>query len=122
MVAIGITALLFGAAHMDLHGLPVRTFLGVVLGYVVWRGGSIFPAMLLHGLYDMTALTYAWWKVRQLGASAISETGEAAAFNAETALMLVVGAALIGVGMWMFRVGIRRRAAEPAGFPAVPAA
>jgi sodium transport system permease protein len=101
--AICITALLFGAAHMDLHGMAVRTLLGIVLGYVVWRGGSIFPAMLLHGLYDMTALTYAWWKVRQLGASAVSTTGEVVVFDAEMALTLVAGAALIGVGWWMLK-------------------
>src|SRR5205807_1237169 len=35
--AIIITALLFAAAHLDLYGLPVRTVLGIILGWLVVR-------------------------------------------------------------------------------------
>src|SRR5207237_8745949 len=54
--ALLIGATLFAAAHMDLHGFPIRLLLGLILGYVVWRGGSVFPAMLLHCAYDATQL------------------------------------------------------------------
>src|SRR5438067_1066873 len=54
--AIIVAATLFSAAHMDVHGFPLRLLLGVILGYVVWRGGSIFPAMVLHAAYDATVL------------------------------------------------------------------
>jgi len=53
-----VGGLLFAAAHVDLSGAPIRFGLGVVLGWVVWRTGSIFPAMLLHGLYDGTQLAW----------------------------------------------------------------
>ncbi len=61
--AIIITAVIFAAAHLDLHGLPLRTILGLVLGWVVYRSGSILPAILIHVLYDATQLAIAAWQV-----------------------------------------------------------
>lgn len=50
-LAIGTTALLFGAAHL-LHGGVggfARTFVhGLWVGYLAWRTGSIFPALACH--------------------------------------------------------------------------
>ncbi|MBM4003849.1 MAG: CPBP family intramembrane metalloprotease [Planctomycetes bacterium] len=47
-VAIGVSALAFAAAHMEpLHAIGVFP-LGVWLGIVAWRSGSIWPAMLAH--------------------------------------------------------------------------
>lgn len=58
-LALAIVGLMFAAAHMDLPGLPVRFALGVLLGWVVWRSGSIFPAMLLHAIYDGSQVAWA---------------------------------------------------------------
>jgi sodium transport system permease protein len=61
LVAIGVTALLFGVAHVFLGGalgldrLLPSTLLGVVLGVVCWMSGSVLPGMLLHVVYN-TAL------------------------------------------------------------------
>jgi sodium transport system permease protein len=57
--ALTAGGLLFAAAHMDLSGLPLRTILGIILGWIVWRGGSIFPAMLLHAAYDGVSVAWA---------------------------------------------------------------
>jgi ABC-type Na+ efflux pump permease subunit/membrane protease YdiL (CAAX protease family) len=56
--ALIVGGLLFAAAHVDLPGLPARMILGIVLGWIVWRGGSIFPAMIMHGVYD--AVSVGW--------------------------------------------------------------
>jgi sodium transport system permease protein len=58
-LALGLGGLLFAAAHMDLSGLPPRMILGVILGWIVWRGGSIFPAMLMHAVYDGVSVAWA---------------------------------------------------------------
>jgi sodium transport system permease protein len=57
--ALTAGGLLFAAAHMDMSGLPLRTILGILLGWIVWRGGSIFPAMLLHAAYDGVSVGWA---------------------------------------------------------------
>lgn len=55
--ALGVGAFLFAAAHMDMQGLLFRTLLGFILGWIVWRGGSIFPAMLMHAMVDSMQMT-----------------------------------------------------------------
>ena len=48
IVAIGFTSLLFAAAHIDWHHALTVLPLGVWLGIVAWRAGSIWPAILCH--------------------------------------------------------------------------
>jgi len=69
--AILFTALLFAGMHLDVHGFPLRTLLGMLLGWIVWRTGSIYPAMLAHGLYDTSSLAMAAWQIHHSGLSSI---------------------------------------------------
>ncbi len=66
-LAVGVGALLFAAMHFDLQGAFVRTLLGVLLGVLVLRGRTIFPAMTLHFVYDAAALAGGYWDARTLG-------------------------------------------------------
>jgi membrane protease YdiL (CAAX protease family) len=56
LVAIPVTGVLFGAAHGLLVALPVLTVFGLVVGWLRWRTDSIYPPMLLHSLFNGTAL------------------------------------------------------------------
>jgi membrane protease YdiL (CAAX protease family) len=53
--AIFISALLFAVFHLDFIGLLPRTLLGIYFGILVWRSGSIFPAMVAHGANNLLA-------------------------------------------------------------------
>ena len=113
-MAIAITAFLFAGAHLDLFGMPIRFGLGMLLGWVVWRGKSILPAMLLHGLYDATALSvvaYEHWSRR--GSPMVESQG----FSRSDTMMLVAGGVLIVVASALVRSGLARPrvAAENAG-------
>jgi ABC-2 type transport system permease protein/sodium transport system permease protein len=61
LVTIGVSAVLFGVAHVFLGGalglerLGPSTFLGLVLGVVCWVSGSVVPGLLLHVCHN-TAL------------------------------------------------------------------
>ncbi|MGZ8492488.1 MAG: CPBP family intramembrane glutamic endopeptidase [Gemmatirosa sp.] len=50
--AIVVTALTFGAIHLDLFGLPLRVAFGLASGYLAWRTRSIWPSVVLHGAYN----------------------------------------------------------------------
>ena len=54
--AILATGVLFGAAHGLVAGLPVLTFFGIVVAWLRSRTGSVYPSMLLHGVFNGTAL------------------------------------------------------------------
>jgi membrane protease YdiL (CAAX protease family) len=45
-------AVLFGLAHASIHRLLVTTAIGVVLGALRWRTGSVLPGILVHALYN----------------------------------------------------------------------
>jgi membrane protease YdiL (CAAX protease family) len=50
--AIVVTAVVFGAVHLDLFGLPLRVAFGLASGYLAWRTRSIWPSVVLHGAYN----------------------------------------------------------------------
>jgi sodium transport system permease protein len=116
-VAIAIGAVIFAAAHLDLHGLALRAALGVALGWVVWRSGSIFPAMLLHGLYDAGAVGLGAWEVHHLGAE-----GAGPILDGAGVVRLVIGVVLSVVGVWLIRRLRVRSSDDPRrGFDVIPA-
>lgn len=47
-LAIGVTAVCFGALHMDLLHAPLAMVLGVYLGFITERAGSALPAVACH--------------------------------------------------------------------------
>jgi uncharacterized protein len=55
-VAILATGVLFGAAHGLVAGLPVLTVFGIVVAWLRSKTGSVYPPMLLHGVFNGTAL------------------------------------------------------------------
>ena len=113
--AIVLVGLLFGAIHMDLAGLPMRAALGVLLGWLVWRSGSIYPAMLAHGLFDSTSIAMAWWTIRTHGEAALATQPSGLQVERSDVIALVVGAAVIAAGVILFRASLRRpQAATPA--------
>jgi sodium transport system permease protein len=50
--AIGVPAFAFALAHGIVEGIPVFFVIGVALGFVRHRTGSIYPAMLMHGIFN----------------------------------------------------------------------
>lgn len=111
--AIVVTAIIFAAAHLDLHGLALRAVLGVVLGWVVWRTGSIYPGMIVHGLYDAGVLGFAAWHV-------VHKT-EPPLFDGWTALRATIGIGMIVVAVWLIQRCRKSGAGHPAeGFPVLP--
>lgn len=51
-----LTALLFGLAHASVHRLLPTALLGVALGYLVLRSGSVFVGMIAHALNNGLAV------------------------------------------------------------------
>ena len=96
---IVISALLFGAFHLvGLNGISLErgvssTLLGLLLGWVCWRTGSVLPGMLLHGCHNglLILLTY-----NQTNEAAVSEPDHLPwQLLAGAAVILPIGLALI---------------------------
>ena len=59
VASIGLTGLLFAAAHGLLAGLPILWFFGSALAWLRARTGSIYPAIAVHALFNGIALATA---------------------------------------------------------------
>ena len=59
-VGILIAASLFSIAHFDKLQSTVTFFMGIYLGYLVERSGSIRPSMFAHVINNSTAVVLAW--------------------------------------------------------------
>jgi membrane protease YdiL (CAAX protease family) len=57
--AILLTGLLFGLAHGLVNALPLLVAFGVGLGYLRSRVDSVYPGMVVHGLFNAASLVFA---------------------------------------------------------------
>jgi membrane protease YdiL (CAAX protease family) len=57
--AIVVTGVSFGLAHGLVLGLPVLSIFGITLGWLRWQTGSVYPGMIVHGLFNAAALAAA---------------------------------------------------------------
>ena len=59
-MAIGVTSVLFALLHMDPPAMALALVLGVWLGIVAWRTGSIWPGIAIHasinGLWNLSQI------------------------------------------------------------------
>ncbi len=55
-IAIVLASVLFALVHFNPWTSIQITLLGLVLGYMTWKSGSIIPAVVLHGLNNLFSL------------------------------------------------------------------
>jgi membrane protease YdiL (CAAX protease family) len=55
--AVLVTSLFFAVIHLNPFWLIQIYFLGLILGYLAWFTGSIFPPLILHAVNNAFALT-----------------------------------------------------------------
>ncbi|HEY3296167.1 MAG TPA: ABC transporter permease subunit/CPBP intramembrane protease [bacterium] len=114
--AVIVTAVAFGLLHMDPYRFLATTFLGVLLGFIVIRTGSIFPAMLAHAtnnaLSFLVEKNQAWIaKLTWLD----SETAQLLPWWAVALSLLMVGAGIL----WLNHIGEARSDAGVVTAPVV---
>ncbi|MBO7529975.1 MAG: CPBP family intramembrane metalloprotease [Bacteroidales bacterium] len=63
-VAIVVTAFVFSAVHMDFFGFFPRMILGIMLGYMFYLSGSIFPSILMHFVNNATIVLIYYFSTR----------------------------------------------------------
>jgi membrane protease YdiL (CAAX protease family) len=56
LLSAGASGLVFGAAHLEPHTLPLLVFMGIALAYIFQSTRSIYASMMVHGLLNGLAL------------------------------------------------------------------
>ena len=62
-VAIGVTAFLFSAIHLQFYGFLPRFLMGILLGYVFYRTGSLWLPIIGHFLFNAIQVSLAYLAV-----------------------------------------------------------
>src|SRR5690606_30212345 len=79
--AILATSLLFGVFHLSVGGLAAvervvtSTFLGLVLGWMCWRTGTIWPGVATHTVHNGLLLSLAYWPDLLPGGKQTADSG-----------------------------------------------
>lgn len=58
MRALILASFLFAILHFNLLGLPYLFAVGMLLGWVKWKTGSLYPGMLLHFLHNLVVIEF----------------------------------------------------------------
>jgi CAAX protease family protein len=97
-VAILTTATLFALIHGNLPQMAVTFPMGIWLGVLAWRTGSVWPSMLCHAFWNaMVHLAGIGYHLEGLSPT----------------LALVVGVAAVGLGLACFVLSVRVLARRP---------
>jgi sodium transport system permease protein len=105
--ALLISGLLFGLAHASIYRLLPTFFLGVVLGYAVWKTGSLWAGVIGHALNNglMALLSRSRETVEQLGLSGQKYLPWE---------YVAIGAVVLAAGLWLIRSSANQRSSTTA--------
>lgn len=57
-IAIGVASALFSVAHFTILSAPYLFLLGMLLGWMKWKSGSLYPPMLAHFLHNFIVIQF----------------------------------------------------------------
>jgi membrane protease YdiL (CAAX protease family) len=92
-ISIWITAILFGAMHLQFYGFLPRMMLGVLFGYLYLWTGSLWVPIWAHFINNGAAVTVSWLVNR--GAL----TGSYEDFGATDNIFLIAGSVILVAGL-----------------------
>lgn len=104
-MTILVSALLFGLFHVISNGalsverfLP-STFMGLILGWLCYQSGSVWPGMLLHACHNGVLMMMAYYKdeLAARGFGVEEQSHMPTSWIVMSVFALVVGIVLIGV-------------------------
>ena len=101
-VAIIVTAIIFSAFHGDIFGFIPRFLLGLMLGYMFWMSGSIFPSMLMHFVNNATIVILYYLNTR--GFSDIDVEHFGSSNNVLVIILSLITTVAIFITCWRLRL------------------
>ncbi|MCH5248660.1 MAG: CPBP family intramembrane metalloprotease [Lachnospiraceae bacterium] len=99
--AITIVAVLFGIYHMSLVKFIPTGLLGLVLCYVAYKTGSIYPSMMMHFINNAVSVAVSLYpeRIEKVFPILYKESVSVA----EVLILMVVGLVLLGIGGILLR-------------------
>jgi membrane protease YdiL (CAAX protease family) len=95
-LAVILSALVFSTIHMQFQGFIPRFFLGLILGYLLAFGGSLWIAIFAHFIFNGTQVVVTYFAKSQMDLSATPQWSD---FNF---ILFAVGTVLFGIVTYYF--------------------
>ena len=95
-----ISALMFGALHLNINQFCYATVLGLIFAYTNRASGSVFTSMIMHIVfngYNMALLFMLNWAMEQVGMD-FAETAEVGRANTSSMITSAVVTGVLAVG------------------------
>jgi len=86
-----VAAFIFSAIHMQFYGFIPRFILGVLLGFIYWYSGSLWPAIVAHFVYDAFAIIMIYFNPDLADKDSVSISLGNQSFLAGISAALVIG-------------------------------
>lgn len=102
-LAILVTALLFSAFHFQFFSFLPRFFLGVILGYLMYYGQSIWYPILAHFVNNAMGVIYYYFNSRGSADDMLEEIGTSTLIPVAAVVSLALF--LLFAVLWYFQVG-----------------
>ena len=106
MWAIVVSALLFSLIHANPAQMPHAFLIGLLLGWMYWRTGSILPGIALHWINNTTA--YAAYRI----APSMADASMTELFGSTPRICLAIGFSLLILLPALFQLHVNMRRAE----------
>ena len=109
IIAIVVSAALFGAYHMNLLQFFTGLFMGCFMAYMTYKSGSILPSVLFHLLNNSLSVIATYYpvlieKIPVLGEENLNVSG--------IFILLGAGIVLVTIGVFLFMTGIHETKRE----------
>jgi hypothetical protein len=92
-----VAAFIFSAFHLQFYGFIPRFILGVLLGFIYWYSGSLWPAIIAHFAYNAFAVIVIYFN------PAMADQSATPSFGNETVMAIVSLVLVIAVMIIMKR-------------------
>jgi hypothetical protein len=109
-VAVVVTSILFSAFHFQFFSFIPRFILGMVLGYLMFYGRSIWYPILAHFVNNTMGVIYYYFYARGSADDMLEEIGTSAMLPM-TAVISLLLFSLFFV-LWMYQTGSKRDASR----------
>ena len=104
--AIALSALLFAVAHLNPAQMPHAFLIGLLLGWMYWRTGSILPSMAYHWANNSAAyVAYAFYPSEDIRLADIFQGSQQHVLMAVGFSLLILLPAIYQLHLWMRRAG-----------------
>ena len=92
-VAIVLSAAIFSFIHFQFYGFLPRMFLGLLLGYLFYYSGSLWPSILMHFVNNGTAVVLAYLDYKGMADVDVDH------FGSTTSLPLLIASLVVTLGL-----------------------